>query len=207
MLHHSSETIPLAVQDHPEWHRGRELYSLWLIELDDQAVHPRVEAARKHLGGLLHSTYARQPHITLFVCGFLVDVPRFDDDFSMQQVLLQERALHDAAIAAFRVDIGGLNSFSTAPFLEVVDRDGGIERVRAILSCTESEIGRSTFIPHVTVGLYGGTFRSEDVVQRISSFPTDVCSCTVSRITFATYQARETAGALTYRCAVPLPPD
>lgn len=204
MLHQSSETIPFIDQDHPEWHRGRSVYSLWLIELDDRLAHARIEAAREHLAGLLHTPYLRQPHITLFVCGFLADTRRFDDDFTLQQVRQQEQSLAKGEARAFSIDISGLNSFTTAPFLEVHDREGGMERIRGILSRTGSEIGRTEFIPHATVGLYAGAFRSEAVVRRMSLFPKDVCTFTVKRITFATYQARELAGELTYRSTVPL---
>lgn len=206
MLHRSGTTIPLTEQDHPDWHRGREAYSLWLVELDDAPVRMRFEAARRHLSGLLHHPYARQPHITLFVCGFLGEAQRFDDDFSLDRLRQQERSLRDAKLRAFPVDIGGLNSFTSAPFLEVVDREGGLERIRSLLSRSGAEIGRQKFVPHVTVGLYAGAFPGDDVAWRISQFPGDALTCTVKRITFATYHAREIAGALTYRRIVPLLP-
>jgi 2'-5' RNA ligase len=204
MLHKSRTTIPTRIQDHPEWHRGRTDYCLWLIGLENEELHRKVEAAREHLSEFLLKPYRRQPHITLFVCGFFVDTPQFDDDYSAQQLELQERSLKEAGIKPFSIEIGGLNSFTSAPFLEVHDRDGGIERVRAALSATGREVGRSAFTPHVTIGLYSGAYGSDSIAPRIADVPKDPCTLFVDRITFALYQAQDIAGALTYQHDVSL---
>jgi 2'-5' RNA ligase len=138
------------------------------------------------------------------VCGFLADAPQYDDDYSAEQFGRHAHLLREAAVKPFIVEIGGLNSFASAPFLEVADPEGGLDRVRSLLSTTGKEIGRSAYTPHITVGLYSGNFPSSMVNERISSFPKGLCKLAVDRITFATYQARETAGALTYRYAVVL---
>ena len=33
MLRQNRETFPAPIHDHPDWHRGRQYYSVWLIEL------------------------------------------------------------------------------------------------------------------------------------------------------------------------------
>lgn len=204
MLHKGRKTIPSCIQDHPEWHRGRTDYCLWLIGIENEELHHKVEAAREHLSEFLLKPYRRQPHITLFVCGFFVDTPQFDDDYSTQQLRIQERSLKEADMKPFSIEIGGLNSFSSAPFLEVDDRDGGIERVRAALSATGREVGRSVFTPHVTIGLYSGAYPSHIISSRIADFPKDPCMLFVDRITFALYRAQDIAGALTYQQDVSL---
>jgi 2'-5' RNA ligase len=204
MLHQSQETIPSPVHDHPDWHHGRQDYSVWLIELDGMEVSQKIAAAREHLSPFLIMPYRRQPHITIFVCGFLADAPQYDDDYTAGQFERHTHLLKDTAVRPFIVEIGGLNSFASAPFLEVVDQEGGLGRVRALLSATGKEIGRSAYTPHITVGLYSRAFPGSMVSERIFSFPKDPCRLTVDRITFATYQARETAGALTYKYAVAL---
>lgn len=205
MLNQKIKTLPTIMGDYPEWHRGRREYSVWIIELAREDILAKVEAARKHLSGFLLDPYQRQPHITLFVCGFIADVPRFDDDYCQHQADAHRQLLKDSGISPFSVEIGGLNSFAAAPFLEVHDREGGIERLRALLSCAAKEVGRYVFTPHVTVGLYSGTFPSKTVLERIATFSTMPANVVVERITFATYHAAEICGPLAYKHRAVLP--
>lgn len=204
MLHRNQETIPSPIRDYPEWHRGRQDYSVWIIELSGMELSQKIAAAREHLSDLLIKPYQRQPHITVYVCGFLADTPRYDDDYSAGQRENDAQLLRAAAVRPFTVEIGGLSSFASAPFLEVADLDGGLDRVRALLSTTGKEISRSAYTPHITVGLYSGAFPGSVVFERLLSFPKDPCRLTVDRITFATYRAREIGGALTGRYEVAL---
>ena len=204
MLHRNQETIPSPIRDYPEWHRGRRDYSVWIIELSGKELSKKVAAAREHLSDFLIKPYQRQPHITVYVCGFLADTPRYGDDYSGEQLEQHAHLLRAGAIKPFTVEIGGLSSFASAPFLEVADLEGGLRRVRALLSTTGKEISRSTYTPHITVGLYSGVFPGSVVFERLSSFPKDPCRLTVDRITFATYQAGEIGGALTSRHEVAL---
>ena len=204
MLLRNQKTIPSLLHDYPEWHRGRQDYSVWLIELGRREISQKVAAAREQLSDFLIKPYQRQPHITVYVCGFVADTPRYDDDYSAEQLEHHAQVLRKATVKPFSVNIGGLSSFASAPFLEVDDLDGGLRRVRALLSTTGKEIRRSDYTPHITVGLYSGAFPGSVVFERASSFPKDPCTVTIDRITFATYQAREIAGALTRRYEVVL---
>lgn len=208
MLHEHRETVPSVVQDHSEWHRGRDRYSLWLIRLESAEVGSRIAAAREHLSGLLLEPYLRQPHITVFVCGFPADNPVLEDDYGIARFRQQSQALRAAAIDPFPLEISGLNSFSSAPFLEIVDREGGLERIRQVLGGSTTEVGRggAVFIPHITVGLYAGAFPAGAVQQRMSRFRPAPCPVMVDKITFAHYDSRELAGPLTYDEEVPLRP-
>jgi 2'-5' RNA ligase len=202
MLHWNKETIPSPMHDHPDWHRGRKDYSVWLIELGSMGVIQKVGAAREHLSDFLIQPYQRQPHITVLVCGFLTDTPLYNDDYSAGHFESHLHLLREAAGKPFTVEIGGLNSFASAPFLEVADLEGGLDRIRALLLTTGKEIGRSDYTPHITVGLYSGAFPGSVVTGRIASFPKAPCKVTVDRITFASYRAREISGPLTYRYEV-----
>ena len=206
MLHERRETIPSIIKDHPEWHRGRRDYSLWLINASTGEICEKVGAAKEHLSAYLLKPYQRQPHITVFVCGFLTDTPLFEDDYSPEQFRVQAQMLEEGKIKPFFLEIGGLSSFSSAPFLEVRDLEGGIERARAALSISVSEIGGGTFTPHITIGLYSGAYSSKIVAGRISTFKSRPVRLRVERITFATYRAREIAGALTHQFDVALGP-
>lgn len=204
MLHQRQETIPSIIRDHREWHRGRKDYSLWLIDAATEEICKKVEAAKEHLSDYLLKPYQRQPHVTVFVCGFLADIPHFDDDYGTEQFRVQTQMLEEANVESFFIEIGGLNSFASAPFLEVHDLEGGLEKVRAALSTSVSEIGRSTFTPHITIGLYSGAYPSESVSARISTYESRPVRLKVERIMFGTYHAQEIAGVLTYRRDVAL---
>ncbi len=197
MLERSTFTLPAATGDHAEWHRGRSTYCLWHIGLDEAAVRDRVAAAQEHLAPYLLRPYLRQPHITLFVCGFPNNGSRYDDDYSNEQFDLHAAALRHAEIPPFSIELGRLNSFASAPYLEVRDPDKGIERVRTTLAGPMAEVGRTAYTPHLTVGLYGGAFPSAVVMERISSFLEAPLVVSVDRITFASYEARALAGTLT----------
>lgn len=173
-----------------------------LIELDSMEVSQKVRTAREHLSEFLIQPYQRQPHITIFVCGFLAGTASYADDYSVEQFERHAQSLRAAAVKPFTVEIGGLNSFASAPFLEVADLEDGIERLRTLFLTNGMEIARSTYSPHVTIGLYTAAFPSSVVSERIASFPRKPCKLTVDRVTFATYRAQEMAGALTWRNVV-----
>jgi 2'-5' RNA ligase len=199
---HRNKTIFSDAGDRPEWHHGRQDYSVWLIELGGMEVSQKVRAAREHLSEFLIQSYQRQPHITIFVCGFLADTARYDDDYSVEQFERHAQSLTAAVVKPFTVEIGGLNSFASAPYLEVADPEGGIERLRTLFLTNGMEIARSTYSPHVTIGLYSAVFPGGMVYKRIASFPRKPCKLTVDRVTFATYRAQEMVGALTWRQVV-----
>ena len=204
MLDQHRFTVPAALQDHPEWRRNRTDYALWLIRADGDAIGKRVAAARKHLAGYLLEPYRRQPHVTICVCGFPAKDARLDDDFADERFDAQVQAVTAAAMEPFPLVVGGLHSFASAPFLEVRDGSGRLEQLRRTLLLGGSEIGRSTFVPHVTVGLYAGAYPAGEVLERMRSFPPGACDLLVDRITYAAYEARDPAGPLTMLHELPL---
>lgn len=200
MFGEADETIPSVPGDYGGWHRGRSDYAVWLIRLDDNGIKQTIEAARRHMADYLLPSYNRQGHISLFVCGFLTKQRVHDDDYTEDQFRDQARLLDHAGITPFRIEVGGISSFASAPYLEVFDPDGGIARTRDILTRRCPEIARDVpFIPHVTIGLYSDAFPYGIVARRIASFPAAPVGVEVSHITFATYQAKVIGGPLTYR--------
>jgi 2'-5' RNA ligase len=198
MLPQLSRTIPAEIRDFPEWHHGRETYAVWILQLEDDAIWERFKVAREHLNGYLLEPYQRQPHITLFVCGFLVEQPQYNDDFTHGQLQAQFQSLEKTNIRPFEIEIGGFNSFASAPYLEVHDPEGGLVRLRKILSKGAKEFRTTTYTPHLTVGLYSGAYPSEEVLSRMATFSREPIHWKVNQITLATYQAQEFAGRLHY---------
>lgn len=204
MLQQNPTTIPAEKRDFPEWHCGRDTYAVWVLQMEDEAIYKKFAAAREHLNGYLLEPYHRQPHITLFVCGFLVDRPQYNDDFTRAQVQSQIKALENAEIQPFEIEIGGLNSFASAPFLEVSDPNGGIARLRGVLSRGAREFRTAPYTPHLTVGLYAGAFPSREVAGRMAEFLQNPTRWTVQQIRLATYKASDIGGMLTYDNTVTL---
>jgi len=192
-------------RDYKGWHRGRKRYAVWTIDIQDPPVQSRFDTARAHLSDFLLKPYCRQAHVTLFVCGFFVDVERFDDDFSIDRLERQLRALREARLAPFEIEIGEIDSFATAPFLEVSDVTGGIGKIRDVLSSMHSEIREAAYVPHVTLGLYSGRFAKKRVVERVSLLSTESrITYWVDEIHLMTYWAFEIAGPLKRHCSIHL---
>ncbi len=80
-------TLPSPIHDHPDWHRGRQYYSVWLIKLGSMEVSQKVAAAREPLSAFLIKPYQRQPNITVYVCGFRSDTPCYDDETPVPQII------------------------------------------------------------------------------------------------------------------------
>ena len=174
-------------------------YAVWVLRAEEAAIQDQFKAAREHLKGYLLEPYRRQPHITLFVCGFLVEGPQYNDDFTQAQLEAQIQALEKEKIQPFEIEIGDLNSFASAPYLEVHDPEGGIARLREILSRGAREFRTAPYTPHLTVGLYADAFPSEEVMRQMAAFSSKSIRGKVEGITMATYQASEFSGRLIYR--------
>jgi 2'-5' RNA ligase len=200
MLYQTSATIPSQMRDFPEWRHGRKSYAVWVLRCDEnQALQEKFNNAREHLNDYLLGSYHRQPHITLFVCGFLVEKHQYNDDFTQRELDSQIQTLEKADIEPFEIEINGLNSFASAPFLEVHDPDKGIPRLRKILSGSAREFRPAAYRPHLTVGLYADAFPSEKILERIAAFANNPIRCVVEKVTLATYQAKEITGELSYK--------
>lgn len=199
MLPQHPTTIPAEIRDFPEWHRGRETYAVWVLRVEEPLILDKFKSAQEHLDGYLLEPYRRQPHITLFVCGFLVNEPQYNDDFTSAQLQAQLKIVEQAHIQPFEIEIGGMNSFASAPFLEVRDPDKGISRLREILARGGREFRTAPYRPHLTLGLYADAFDSREVTDHLAEFQSVRISWKVESITLATYQAQEITGPLTYQ--------
>ena len=193
----SAKTIRNIQRDFPEWHLGRPHYLLWALDVDLEPVRERVAAAQNHLSTRLLAGYVRQPHITLFVCGFVADVVAHGDDFTPAMLAAQQAALQALQIKPFTLQIGAIDSFDSAVFLRVDDPDQGLAPLRHALGQGTREIRQSTYVPHLTVGLYSGAFDKELVEGKLQSFASHTpIPLRVQRIHFARYEARVLGGPL-----------
>ena len=184
-------------RDFREWHRGRPHYLLWAIDVDLPAVRTRVAAAQRALDGLLLDGYRRQPHITLALCGFPArGAEPAADEFETAWLQARVEALETARIAPFALALGGLESFSSAPFLHVAGAHGALAALRACLHA-HTPHPQGEYVPHVTVGLYADAHPTATVAARFDAFaPGPPLHCAVERIALMGYAAAEIGGAL-----------
>lgn len=158
-------------RDFPEWHRGRRHYVLWALDMDTPTVRARMAAAQRALDGLLLDGYQRQPHVTLALCGFPAQArPPVEDEFDHHLLSAQVKALQGQGLAAFDIEIGGLESFSSAPFLTVHEGHDAFATVRRCLQ-SEGSHPHGPYVPHVTVGLYADAWPRTEVVDRFAQIP------------------------------------
>jgi len=194
----ASHTIRNVRRDFHEWHLGRPRYLLWALDVDTAPVRRRVLAAQHHLSGLLLDDYARQPHITLSLCGFPSNAPCHADDFGAEALHRQIAGLQRVRPRPFEIRIGSLSSFTSAPYLEVDDAGAHIARLRTGLASDEFDHPDDSYTPHVTVGLYAGAWPTTDVHERLCSFA--ACAqldLRIERISLFAYRSADIGGALT----------
>lgn len=192
-----THTVCNVRRDFPEWHLGRSPYIFWALDVDLPAVRAQVARAGAHLAGFLLDGYCRQPHVTLDLCGFPSALPGHADEFSPALLERQCSALRSARVRDFEIEVGRLSSFSSAPFLGVVDQGGQIAAVRRCLAVDGQPRLFGDYVPHVTVGLYAGAWPVAEVGARLAGFAADdrTC-CRVERISLMAYQPSKVGGPL-----------
>jgi len=140
-----------------EWRRGRDRYAVWVFRVTEPAVLERLSLARRALRGHIEPMTERDPHVTTFVSGFPVSDPALDDDVGEAALEATIASLKADPPLAPRVIVGGLNAFLSCAFLEVLDLDDELNRIRDRLSATLREVRFSAYVPHVTAGLFEST--------------------------------------------------
>lgn len=197
--HAPAQGIACEQRDYPEWHRGRSRYAVWTLPVDCPHVLARLQRARAHLGDWLHADYRRQAHVTLFVCGFPTERAQLDDDFPAVRLAAQIDALHELRASPFQLQIGGLDSFASAPFLAVGDPGQRLAPLRAALAAHGMEIRQAPYHPHLTVGLYARSLPGAQLRQRLAGFAEhEPLTLSVDALHYSTYTATELFGPL--RC-------
>lgn len=190
-------TQPSIRRDFVEWHRGRSPFVFWALDLDGPELRARVAGAAAHLAPWLLDAYCRQPHVTLDICGFPALLPAVEDEFDQAFCLAQVVRLKAAVIGPFRLRIGTLESFASAAYLAVADGQGALAAIRACLAGGQGNRLFGSYVPHVTVGLYGGAWPAGEVLGRIQGFPAaQPLEIAVDRVSLMAYCPSDIGGVL-----------
>lgn len=184
-------------RDFVEWHRGRSPYVFWALDVDTPELRHELSQAERHLSGLLLDDYRRQPHVTLDLCGFPAASPGDSDEFSGAWLGTRLQRLRVAGLAEFEIEIGGLNSFISAPYLDVRGADASLASIRQCLADSGGNRLLGNYVPHCTVGLYAAAWPAGPVVERLRDFAGQrAVRLTIKRISLMSYQPSEIAGPL-----------
>lgn len=191
-----AETLVAELRDYPEWHRGRERYGVWILAVVQPELLDYVAFAREALADLLHPSPHRQPHLTVFVCGFHQGRKRADDDFSPGLLRRQLAQLRGHAGVTTTLPLAKPDSFASAAFIPVDDKDGRIAHWRSLLGSVSDEVRQSAYVPHITLGLYRRKVDAQTVRQRLAALAAPTVGLEASELHYVTYAARDQLGPL-----------
>lgn len=187
---------PLIWQDYPDWHKNRQNFAVWYIEIDHPTIIHYCQKLRQQFSQFLHDDYHRQFHITLFVNGFLVDEPQFDDDFTSADLARQIDQLQNMNCPAFSVYLTHIHSFSSSLFIQVNDEYQYLTKLRQQLGQTLVEVAPTQYVPHITLGFYHQAFLGQTILDKIAQVTTQNIEMKVNKLICGIYQANQLQGKL-----------
>lgn len=197
-------TLPADDRDPVEWRRGRSRFGVWVIDADLAPVRARLQRAQAHLGEVLWPS-DRQPHITVAVGGFLCDEAVHDDDWAPARLAAQQVALQALALRPFTLQIGRLDSFDSAAFLQVTDPQGGLTQLRQALVGSHHEYRDTPYCAHLTVGLYRRAVAKAELTSQLQAFEAGpVLNLAVTAVHWVGYAADALGSALRIEHSHPL---
>jgi len=196
-------------RDFPEWHRGRQRYAVWALEINNDAWQTELVNARKMLAKYLLAGEQRQAHVTLFAYGFYDESG--NDGVSPEVINTQAEALKKRCFSPFKIHLSELRSFLSAPYFAIEDKTGTLGEIRSILSTYLNEDGisegsinencinensingkmSSEYQPHLTVGLYNDQYSSALLSEKLNEYKPErtpaVLINKISLMSFATH--------------------
>ena len=190
-----AQTLVADLRDYPEWHCGRMRYGVWVVPVVDTELLEYIRFARNRLADLLHPSPRRQPHLTVFVCGFHGEGDR-NDDFPPRRLEQQVALLEARAGATCRLPLARLDSFASAAFIPVGDPMGRLAQWRGVLQACSGEIRQAPYVAHITLGLYRRCVSAAELRQRLGDVEAPPPSLTAGELQYATYDARDQLGPL-----------
>ena len=200
-LVHYTDTWQLFIQqqhthaaekrEYPEWHKNRLRYYLWAIDSNTVLVNKRLQKYHCIFKDLLLYPYERQSHITLAISGFLSKHITHNDDITQAAIAKQQTTLHTLRLAPFIVSIGGINSFSSAPFLEVMDPSKSLEIIRHTLTDDKQDFRNTYYTPHITLGIYNANHAIASIAAMIIDLKEEPIELPVNHIGLFSYDARD----------------
>ncbi len=182
-------THETELRDFPEWHGGIEHFGFWAIEVSDVDCLKKISTHQDYLSDKLHSGYLRQPHITLALEGLLEDGAGLGTSITKNV-----KRLEACNLQAFPLWLAGCNSFSTCPYLQVIDPGDNLSDIRRCLSSAQHAGDPKIYTPHVTLGFYNKAYDTFRISKDLSEIQSPDLEFTVDEIVFAQYRTSEVQG-------------
>ena len=165
--------------DTPYWRAHGGPYAVCVIrEPADHLL--KLDALRRELSGLegvrLHPD--RFLHVTLQELGFVVEEPTRRDELNPARLeeFAQAAASAVAGLPPFRIEVGGVNSFQDAVFLEVHPSDRPhIIHERLFDLAAIPHMPAYAYLPHCTIAHYDGTVPVRDALTQLAPWRDAIC--------------------------------
>lgn len=182
-------TQPAELRDFFEWHQGVKNYGFWAIEIQDQDCLTRIKNHQQYIADKIHPGYSRQPHITLVAAGLL------SNNFFSQKLLTQQvDKIQQLNFSKFPLYISNAKSFTTCPYLSILDPEDNLPILRDTLNSVSPEEGYGDYTPHVTLGFYNNRYKISDILTLIPNTNSVNKQFIINDIIFAQYKTKDIQG-------------
>ena len=184
-------------RDFAEWHQGCPWCAVWVVLIDSEAVNATVRAARHALGDALLERYERQPHLTLAYRGLCDVSPHAAAEFNSERLQADLTTLQALAQSPFLVQLQGVGSFSTVPYLAVTQGAEVLAQLHEALQPWPPAEGWH-YLPHVTLGHYARELPLIWAVERLQTVGVGLpqLSIDVQQLALVRYASHDIAGPL-----------
>ena len=184
-------------RDFVEWHRGCPWCAVWVLRVDKAQVQALVASVRDRLVTDLLPRYERQAHVTVAYRGLMAQGTNYPyAEYTPEHLLRDVERLQALQLPPFELQIQGVGSFSTVPYLAVV-AEGALSHLHVAMRLHAADPDWS-YAPHVTVGHYGRRVPMELMMERMQSgvAPGVLWQTKISEIWLARYRTNDIAGPL-----------
>lgn len=182
-------TYASELRDFPEWHKGIKYFGFWAIEISSKDCQKKIKKYQEFFTDKLHKNYLRQPHITLVASGLLSN-----DYFHENLIEKQLKQIKKSNIKPFPIILSALNSFSTCPYISIIDPLDKLDFIRKVLNNISKENDPNIYTAHITLGFYNKAYKTSDIVEEISKINFQDLEFTVNEIIFAKYETKDIQG-------------
>lgn len=191
---------PCEDRDFAEWHWGCAWCAVWVVWLPGAALARAVQAGRQALGAALLPYYDRQPHVTVAYRGLCAGAPGHPAaEFGAAQLRADVATLQAAAVAPFAIQIQGVGSFTTVPYLAVAGA-AGLEALHGLHDALVPELPAPgwRYVPHVTLGHYAQALPLPQLVATLQAagVGAEALSAPVGQLALVRYATSQIAGPL-----------
>ena len=165
--------------------------------VNSSALEATVRSARHALGEALLPRYARQPHLSLAYRGLCAMEDGQTHEFSVQHLQTDLARLQALRQPPFTVQLHGVGSFTTVPYLAVGQGSEVLSQVHDALQ-PWPPVPAWNYVPHVTLGHYARSMPLLDVIERLQGVGVGLAAVEVPvhELALVRYATSDIAGPL-----------